>query len=113
MNKIKFFALTALTVMMLAFVSCGGKKDVTYSGKFGTLEFKGETVTFSCDGKIDKGTYTGNAAKKGTVGINITEESSDDGQTFYSYSTTFKATVDGEVLTLYLDGEPFTFTVVK
>ena len=71
MNKIKFFALTVLTVMMVALVSCGGRQDATYKGKLGTIEFKGDTVTMTADDGVFKGTYTGNAAKNGKVNISM------------------------------------------
>lgn len=119
MNKIKFFVLTALTVMGLAFVSCGGKesgaskKDITFEGKYGTIEFTGDTVTMNIDGAIDKGTYTGNPSKDGTVTITIKEESKDGGESFYDYNEVYKVEVENEVLTLELDHYPFNFSVVK
>lgn len=114
MNKIKIFALTVLTVMMVAVVSCaGGRQDATYKGKLGTIEFKGDTVTLTADGKVAKGTYTGNAAKNGKVNITINEESKDGGKTFYDNMEIYKASVEDGVLTIELDGYPFTWSIVK
>ena len=113
MNKIKFFALTVLTVMMVAFVSCGGKQDATYKGKLGTIEFKGDTVTLTADGKVAKGTYTGNAAKNGKVNITINEESKDGGKSFHDSMEVYKASVEDGVLTIELDGRPFNWSIVK
>ena len=113
MNKIKFFALTVLTVMMVALVSCGGRQDATYKGKLGTIEFKGDTVTLTADGKVAKGTYTGNAAKNGKVNITINEESKDGGKTFYDYMEIYKASVEDGVLTIELDGVPCNWSIVK
>lgn len=114
MNKIKIFAIAVLSVVALAFVSCGGgKQDVTYKGRLGTIEFVGDTVTMSGSEGIFKGTYTGNAAKNGSIGLNFTEESKDDGQSFHEYVTVYKATVENGVLTIDLDGRPYNFTVVK
>ena len=114
MNKIKFFALTVLTVMMVAFVSCGGRQDATYKGKLGTIEFKGDTVTWTYDDvKVSKGTYTGNAAKNGNVNITFNEESKDGGKSFYDNMQIFKASVEDGVLTIELDGYPFHWSIVK
>ena len=113
MNKIKFFALTVLTVMMVAFVSCGGRQDATYKGELGTIEFKGDTVTMTTDDGVFKGTYTGNAAKNGNVNITFNEESKDGGKSFYDNMQIFKASVEDGVLTIELDGYPFTWSIVK
>lgn len=113
MNKIKFFILTALTVMGLAFVSCGGKKDITFEGKYGTIEFTGDTVTMNIDGAIGKGTYTGNPSKDGTVTITIKEMSNDGGESFRDRIEVYKAEVEKEVLTLEIDNYPVNFSVVK
>lgn len=120
MNKIKFFALTVLTVMMVALVSCGGKgkssigrQDATYNGKLGTIEFKGDTVTLTDDDEVFKGTYTGNAAKNGKVNITFNEESKDGGKSFYESKQVFKASVEDGVLTIDLDGRPYNWTIVK
>ena len=113
MNKIKFFALTVLTVMMVALVSCGGRQDATYKGKFGTIEFKGDTVTMTTDDGVFKGTYTGNAAKNGNVNITFNEESKYGGKSFYDNMQIFKASVEDGVLTIELDGYPFTWSIVK
>lgn len=114
MNKIKFFALTVLTVMMVALVSCGGRQDATYKGELGTIEFKGDTVTWTYDDvKVSKGTYTGNAAKNGNVNITFNEESKDGGKSFYDNMQIFKASVEDGVLTIELDGYPFNWSIVK
>lgn len=113
MNKIKFFALTVLTVMMVALVSCGGRQDATYKGRFGTIEFKGDTVTWTDDDGVFKGTYTGNAAKNGKVNITFNEESKDGGKSFYDNMQIFKASVEDGVLTIELDGYPFNWSIVK
>lgn len=114
MNKIKFFALTVLTVMMVAFVSCGGRQDATYKGKLGTIEFKGDTVTWTYDDvKVSKGTYTGNAAKNGNVNITFNEYSDDGGKTFSDSMEIYKASVEDGVLTIELDGYPFHWSIVK
>ena len=114
MNKIKFFALTVLTVMMVALVSCGGRQDATYKGELGTIEFKGDTVTWTYDDvKVSKGTYTGNAAKNGNVNITFNEESKDGGKSFYDNMQIFKASVEDGVLTIELDGYPFHWSIVK
>lgn len=114
MNKIKFFALTVLTVMMVALVSCGGRQDATYKGKHGTIEFKGDTVTWTDeDDKVFKGTYTGNAAKNGNVNITINEVSNDGGKTFSDDMEIYKASVEDGVLTIELDGCPFYWSIVK
>ena len=113
MNKIKFFALTVLTVMMVALVSCGGRQDATYKGNLGTIEFKGDTVTWTDDDAVFKGTYTGNAAKNGNVNITINEESKDGGKTFYDNMEIYKASVEDGVLTIELDGYPFNWSIVK
>ena len=113
MNKIKFFALTVLTVMMVALVSCGGRQDATYKGKLGTIEFKGDTVTLTDDDGVFKGTYTGNAAKNGKVNITFNEESKDGGKSFYDNMQIFKASVEDGVLTIELDGCPFYWSIVK
>lgn len=118
MNKIKFFALTVLTVMMVALVSCGGRQDATYKGKLGTIEFKGDTVTWTWtwtddDDGVFKGTYTGNAAKNGNVNITINEVSNDGGKTFSDDMEIYKASVEDGVLTIELDGYPFTWSIVK
>ena len=115
MNKIKFFALTVLTVMMVALVSCGGgRQDATYKGKYGTIEFKGDSVTWTYDDvKVSKGTYTGNAAKNGNVNITINEESKDGGKTFSDDMEIYKASVEDGVLTIELDGYPFNWSIVK
>ena len=114
MNKIKFFALTVLTVMMVAFVSCGGRQDATYKGRFGTIEFKGDTVTWTYDDvKVSKGTYTGNAAKNGNVNITINEVSNDGGKTFSDDMEIYKASVEDGVLTFELDGVPCNWSIVK
>ena len=112
MNKIKFFALTVLTVMMVAFVSCGGRQDATYKGRFGTIEFKGDTVTWTYDDGVSKGTYTGNAAKNGNVNITINEYSNDGGKTFSDSMEIYKASVEDGVLTIELDGRPFNWSIV-
>ena len=112
MNKIKFFALTVLTVMMVALVSCGGRQDATYKG-YGTIEFKGDTVTMTADDGVFKGTYTGNAAKNGKVNITFNEESKDGGKTFSDSMQIFKASVEDGVLTIELDGYPFNWSIVK
>lgn len=113
MNKIKFFALTVLTVMMVALVSCGGRQDATYKGRFGTIEFKGDTVTMTTDDGVFKGTYTGNAAKNGNVNITFNEESKDGGKSFYDNMQIFKASVEDGVLTIELDGVPCNWSIVK
>ena len=113
MNKIKFFALTVLTVMMVALVSCGGRQDATYKGRFGTIEFKGDTVTWTYDDGVSKGTYTGNAAKNGNVNITINEVSNDGGKTFSDDMEIYKAFVEDGVLTIELDGCPFYWSIVK
>lgn len=113
MNKIKFFALTVLTVMMVALVSCGGRQDATYKGELGTIEFKGDTVTMTTDDGVFKGTYTGNAAKNGNVNITFNEESKDGGKSFYDNMQIFKASVEDGVLTIELDGYPFHWSIVK
>lgn len=115
MNKIKFFALTVLTVMMVALVSCaGGRQDATYKGKLGTIEFKGDTVTWTDDDVVAKGTYTGNAAKNGKVNITFNEYSDDGGKTFSDDDMQiFKASVEDGVLTIELDGRPFNWSIVK
>lgn len=113
MNKIKFFALTVLTVMMVALVSCGGRQDATYKGKLGTIEFKGDTVTWTDDDGVFKGTYTGNAAKNGKVNITFNEESKDGGKSFYDNMQIFKASVEDGVLTIELDGVPCNWSIVK
>ena len=114
MNKIKFFALTVLTVMMVALVSCGGRQDATYKGELGTIEFKGDTVTWTYDDvKVSKGTYTGNAAKNGNVNITINEYSDDGGKTFSDDMEICKASVEDGVLTIELDGSPFHWSIVK
>ena len=113
MNKIKFFALTVLTVMMVAFVSCGGRQDATYKGRFGTIEFKGDTVTWTYDDGVFKGTYTGNAAKNGNVNITINEYSNDGGKTFSDDMEIYKASVEDGVLTFELDGVPCNWSIVK
>lgn len=113
MNKIKFFALTVLTVMMVALVSCGGRQDATYKGELGTIEFKGDTVTMTSDDGVIKGTYTGNAAKNGNVNITFNEESKDGGKSFYDNMQIFKASVEDGVLTIELDGCPFYWSIVK
>ena len=113
MNKIKFFALTVLTVMMVALVSCGGRQDATYKGRFGTIEFKGDTVTWTDDDGVFKGTYTGNAAKNGKVNITFNEESKDGGKSFYDNMQIFKASVEDGVLTIELDGVPCNWSIVK
>lgn len=114
MNKIKFFALTVLTVMMVALVSCGGRQDATYKGKLGTIEFKGDTVTWTYDDvNVSKGTYTGNAAKNGNVNITINEVSNDGGKTFSDDMEIIKASVEDGVLTIELDGYPFNWSIVK
>ena len=113
MNKIKFFALTVLTVMMVAFVSCGGRQDATYKGRFGTIEFKGDTVTWTYDDGVCKGTYTGNAAKNGNVNITINEYSNDGGKTFSDDMEIYKASVEDGVLTFELDGVPCNWSIVK
>ena len=113
MNKIKFFALTVLTVMMVAFVSCGGRQDATYKGRFGTIEFKGDTVTWTYDDGVSKGTYTGNAAKNSNVNITINEEIKDGGKTFSDDMEIYKASVEDGVLTIELDGRPFNWSIVK
>lgn len=113
MNKIKFFALTVLTVMMVALVSCGGRQDATYKGKLGTIEFKGDTVTMTADDGVFKGTYTGNAAKNGNVNITFNEESKDGGKSFYDNMQIFKASVEDGVLTIEIDGYPFNWSIVK
>lgn len=118
MNKIKFFALTVLTVMMVALVSCGGRQDATYKGKHGTIEFKGDTVTWTWtwtdeDDEVLKGTYTGNAAKNGNVNITINEVSKDGGKTFYDNMEIIKASVEDGVLTIELDGRPYNWSIVK
>ena len=114
MNKIKFFALTVLTVMMVALVSCaGGRQDATYKGRFGTIEFKGDTVTWTDDDAVIKGTYTGNAAKNGNVNITFNEVSTDGGKTFSDDMEIYKASVEDGVLTIELDGSPFHWSIVK
>lgn len=114
MNKIKFFALTVLTVMMVALVSCGGRQDATYKGRFGTIEFKGDTVTWTTDyDVVFKGTYTGNATKNGKVNITINEESKDGGKTFSDDMEIYKASVEDGVLTIELDGVPCNWSIVK
>ena len=113
MNKIKFFALTVLTVMMVAFVSCGGRQDATYKGKLGTIEFKGDTVTWTYDDGVLKGTYTGNAAKNGKVNITFNEVSTDGGKTFSDDMEIYKASVEDGVLTFELDGVPCNWSIVK
>ena len=114
MNKIKFFALTVLTVMMVALVSCGGRQDATYKGEIGTIEFQGDTVTWTYDDvKVSKGTYTGNAAKNGNVNITINEYSDDGGKTFSDDMEIYKASVEDGVLTIELDGSPFHWSIVK
>lgn len=113
MNKIKFFALTVLTVMMVALVSCGGRQDATYKGELGTIEFKGDTVTMTADDGVFKGTYTGNAAKNGNVNITFNEESKDGGKSFYDNMQIFKASVEDGILTIELDGYPFHWSIVK
>lgn len=113
MNKIKFFALTVLTVMMVALVSCGVRQDATYKGELGTIEFKGDTVTMTTDDGVFKGTYTGNAAKNGNVNITFNEESKDGGKSFYDNMQIFKASVEDGVLTIELDGYPFHWSIVK
>ena len=113
MNKIKFFALTVLTVMMVALVSCGGRQDATYKGELGTIEFKGDTVTLTDDDEVCKGTYTGNATKNGKVNITINEYSDDGGKTFSDDMQIFKASVEDGVLTIELDGVPFNWSIVK
>ena len=114
MNKIQFFALTVLTVMMVAFVSCGGRQDATYKGELGTIEFKGDTVTWTDDNEVCKGTYTGNAAKNGNVNMTFNEVSKDGGKTFSDDDMEiFKASVEDGVLTIELDGYPFTWSIVK
>ena len=113
MNKIKFFALTVLTVMMVALVSCGGRQDATYKGELGTIEFKGDTVTMTTDDGVFKGTYTGNAAKNGNVNITFNEESKDGGKSFYDNMQIFKASVEDGVLTIEIDGYPFNWAIVK
>ena len=114
MNKIKFFALTVLTVMMVALVSCGGRQDATYKGELGTIEFKGDTVTMTTDyDEVFKGTYTGNAAKNGNVNITINEESKDGGKTFSDSMEIYKASVEDGVLTIELDGVPCNWSIVK
>lgn len=113
MNKIKFFALTVLTVMMVALVSCGGRQDATYKGELGTIEFKGDTVTMTTDDGVFKGTYTGNAAKNGNVNITFNEESKDGGKSFYDNMQIFKASVEDGVLTIELDGRPYNWSIVK
>ena len=113
MNKIKFFALTVLTVMMVALVSCGGRQDATYKGRFGTIEFKGDTVTWTDDDGVFKGTYTGNAAKNGKVNITFNEYSGDGGKTFSDDMEIYKASVEDGVLTIELDGVPCNWSIVK
>ena len=115
MNKIKFFALTVLTVMMVALVSCGGgRQDATYKGKYGTIEFKGDSVTWTYDDvKVSKGTYTGNAAKNGKVNMTFNEYSEDGGKTFSDDMEVYKASVEDGVLTIELDGRPFNWSIVK
>lgn len=119
MNKIKFFALTVLTVIMVALVSCGGgRQDATYKGKYGTIDFKGDTVTWTWtwtdeDDEVFKGTYTGNAAKNGNVNITINEVSNDGGKTFSDDMEIYKASVEDGVLTIELDGCPFYWSIVK
>lgn len=115
MNKIKFFALTVLTVMMVALVSCGGgRQDATYKGKYGTIEFKGDSVTWTTDyDEVFKGSYTGNAAKNGKVNITINEESKDGGKSFHDSMEIYKASVEDGVLTIELDGRPFNWSIVK
>nr|WP_318693545.1 hypothetical protein [uncultured Treponema sp.] len=113
MNKIKFFALTVLTVMMVALVSCGGRQDATYKGRFGTIEFKGDTVTWTYDDEVCKGTYTGNAAKNGKVNITLNEVSKDGGKTFSDSMMIHKASVEDGVLTIELDGCPCYWSIVK
>ena len=114
MNKIKFFALTVLTVMMVALVSCGGgRQDATYKGRFGTIEFKGDTVTWTYDDEVIKGTYTGNAAKNGNVNITFNEESKDGGKTFSDDMEIYKASVEDGVLTFEIDGCPCNWSIVK
>lgn len=104
MNKIKFFALTVLTVMMVALVSCGGRQDATYKGELGTIEFKGDTVTITQGDEVIKGTYTGNAAKNGKVGITINDNDKIE---------VVKASVEDGVLTVEVDGRPFYWSIVK
>ena len=114
MKKIKFFALTVLTVMMVALVSCGGRQDATYKGELGTIEFKGDTVTMTTDyDEVLKGTYTGNAAKNGKVNITINEESKDGGKTFSDSMEIYKASVEDGVLRIDLDGVPCNWSIVK
>ena len=120
MNKIKFFTLAVLTVLIMSFVSCTGKKseantkqDVTYEGKLGSIEFKGENVICSIDGGISKGTYNGNPNKDGTIVITINEESKDNGESYYEYSAVYNATIENNKLTLMLDDYPFYFTLKK
>ena len=113
MNKIKFFALTVLTVMMVALVSCGGRQDATYKGELGTIEFKGDTVTWTHDDGVAKGTYTGNAAKNGKVNITFNEYSEDGGKTFSDDMEIYKASVEDGVLTIELDGVPCNWSIVK
>lgn len=114
MNKIKFFALTVLTVMMVALVSCGGRQDATYKGRYGTFEFKGDTVTWTLDDdEVIKGTYTGNAAKNGKVNMTFNEYSEDGGKTFSDYMEIYKASVEEGVLTFELDGVPCNWSIVK
>ena len=113
MNKIKFFALTVFTVMMVALVSCGGRQEATYKG-YGTIEIKGDTVTMTTDyDEIFKGTYTGNAAKNGIVNITINEESKDGGKSFHDSMEVYKASVVDGALTIELDGRPYTWSIVK
>ena len=114
MNKIKIFALTVLTVMMVALVSCaGGRQDATYKG-YGTIEFKGDTVTWTYDDvHVSKGTYTGNAAKNGKVNITFNEHSGDGGKTFSDDMDIYKASVEDGVLTFEIDGYPFHWSIVK
>ena len=114
MNKIKFFALTVLTVMMVALVSCGGRQDATtYRGSYGTIEFKGDTVTWTFVDEVIKGTYTGNAAKNGNVNITFNEYSNDGGKTFSDDMEIYKASVEDGVLTFELDGVPCNWSIVK
>lgn len=113
MNKIKFFALTVLTVMMVALVSCGGRQDATYKGRYGTIEFKGDTVTLTDGDGVAKGTYTGNAAKNGIVSITINEVSTDGGKTFSDDMEIYKASVEAGVLTVEIDGVPCNWSIVK
>ena len=113
MNKIKFFALTVLTVMMVALVSCGGRQDDTYKGELGTIEFKGDTVTWTEDNSVAKGTYTGNAAKNGNVNITINEVSEDGGKSFYDDMHVLKASVEDGVLTIEQDGRSYNWSIVK